>query len=292
VGVLTGKQRIVIAGGTVAGKVPWVFVQVLESAPGEIFSATIFAERPASDTGRSQAGAPKELQRNMSSTKSKLRLICSFAALGALALAVSCQGFFPHATLQSIALQPQSPAFGIGLQQPMQAWGTDSNGNRYQLTTGVSWSVSSPSDGTVATIDSVTGTLTGKNAGTITVMASSQALAGTTIATVVEIVTSMSISPNPGSAVDDGSSYQAFLIKDQGGNNISSLVTLAASQGTTAVPQITCGYQFVTQDLMQDCQPAQGLVATGTAQYTITVNYAGYTGAPVTAILNVSAPAQ
>jgi hypothetical protein len=227
----------------------------------------------------------------MSSTKSKLRLICSFAALGALALAVSCQGFFPHATLQSIALQPQSPAFGIGLQQPMQAWGTDSNGNRYQLTTGVSWTVSNPSVGTVATIDGVTGTLTGQNAGTITVQASAQALAGTTTATVVEIVTAMTISPNPGNVVDDGSSFQAFLITDQGGNNISSLVTLTPEQNGAAINTIACGYQSQAVDGMQDCLPDPELVTNGSVPYTIVVNYAGYTGAPVTAILNVSAPA-
>jgi len=227
----------------------------------------------------------------MSSTKSKLRVVGAFAALAALALAVSCKGFFPHATLQSIALQPQSPAFGIGLMQPMQAWGTDSNGNRYQLTTGVSWSVSSPSIGTVATIDPVTGTLTGQNAGTITVQASAQALAGTTTATVVEIVTAMTISPNPGNVVDDGSSYQAFLIKDQGGNNISSLVQLTPELNGSAVTTITCGYQSQTTDGMQDCLPDPLLVQTGTVAYTIAVNYAGYTGAPVTAILNVSAPA-
>src|SRR3984957_4583237 len=112
----------------------------------------------------------------MSSTKPKLRLAGALAGLATLALAASCRGFFPHETTQTIALQPQTPTFSVGFQQPMQAWGTDNNNNRYQLTSGVSWSVSAASSGTVATIDPDNGTLTGVNTGTITVQASAQAL--------------------------------------------------------------------------------------------------------------------
>jgi len=226
----------------------------------------------------------------MFSTKSKLRLMGACAALAALALAVSCQGFFPHATLQSIALQPQSPAFGIGYQQQMQAWGTDSNGNRYQLTSGVSWSLSSPSIGTVATIDPASGTMMGVNAGTITVQASAQALAASTTATVVETITSMTITPLQGQAVDDGSSYQAYTITDQSGNNISSLVLLTPELNGATVTTITCGYQTQAEDGMQDCLPDPELVQSGSVTYTIAVTYAGYTGAPVSATLVVSAP--
>jgi hypothetical protein len=101
----------------------------------------------------------------MSSSNPKLRAAGALAVVVSLALAVSCRGFFVKATLQSIALQPQTPSFGVGFQQPMQAWGTDSNNNRYQLTNGVEWSLSNPSTGTVATINASTGTMTGVNAG-------------------------------------------------------------------------------------------------------------------------------
>ena len=166
----------------------------------------------------------------MLSPKQKLRAAGALAVLLTLAFAVSCRGFFVKATLQSVALQPQTPSFGIGFQQPMQAWGTDSNNNRYQLTNGVSWSLSNPSSGTVASIDPSTGTMTGLNAGSITVSASYQALTGTTTATVVEIVSSMTISPTSGSVTVDGNpNYQGFTVKDGGGNDISSLVTLTAN---------------------------------------------------------------
>ena len=104
----------------------------------------------------------------MSSSNLKLRAAGALAVLTSVALAVSCQGFFPKATLQSIALQPPTPTFSVGLQQPMQAWGTNSNNGRSQITTGVLWQLSGASSGTVATIDPNSGTMTGVNAGTIT----------------------------------------------------------------------------------------------------------------------------
>ncbi len=42
----------------------------------------------------------------MPSLKSKLRLICAFAALATLALAVSCRGFFVKPTLSSLVVTP------------------------------------------------------------------------------------------------------------------------------------------------------------------------------------------
>jgi Big-like domain-containing protein len=226
----------------------------------------------------------------MSTMKSKLRLTGAFAALAILALAASCQGFFPKATLQSMTLQPTTPTFGIGFQQPMQAWGTDSNNNRYQLTSGVVWSLSDPSTGTVATIDSTTGTMTGVNAGTITVSAADEGLSATATATVVEVVSAMTITPQSRSVIDDGTSYASYTITDQSGNNISSLVTLTAELNGAAVDQITCGYESQAIDSMQDCLPQTGLVPTGSVTYTIVVSYGGYTGAAVTATLQVNAP--
>lgn len=225
----------------------------------------------------------------MSSSKAKFRVVGAFAMLVTLALAISCKGFFPKATLQSIALQPPTPSFGIGLQQPMQAWGTDSNSNRYQLTSAVAWTLSNPSTGSVAKIDSTTGTMTGVNAGTITVTASSQGISGTTTATVVEIVTGMTISPTSTSVTENGTNYAPFTIKDQNGNNISSLVTLTAELNNQVVGSgLPCGYQIGTAgDSTQDCQPSATLVTQSTT-YTIAVSYGGYTGAPVSALLQVN----
>lgn len=229
----------------------------------------------------------------MSSKKNTIRLIGAVMALAALALAVSCQGFFPKATLTSITLAPTAPQFDVGFTQDMQAWGTDSNNNRYQLTSGVTWSLSNPSSGTVATIDQNTGAMLGVNAGTITVTANDQGLSGSATATVVEVVTSMRISPTSGSTIDDGVSFAAFAVYDQNNNDISGLggLTLTAyPYGTTTgtpVTGITCTY--VSTDSPPDFQcVATSLGITTTTNYTLLVAYAGYTGTAITATLSVS----
>jgi hypothetical protein len=220
----------------------------------------------------------------------KLRFIGAFAAFAVLALAISCKGFFQNPTLQTISLQPPTPFFAVGAQQPMQAWGTDSENNRYELTSNVAWELSNPSTGTVATIDPNTGTMTGVNAGTITVTASSEGISGTTTATVVETVSSMTISPSSTSVTDDGSQFASFKVTGQtisGTQDITPLVTLTAFLNGTAVGTgLPCTYDSATGK--QDCTPAQGLVSV-TTTYSIVVTYSGYTGtAQVAASLSVN----
>lgn len=228
----------------------------------------------------------------MLSTKSKLRLAAAFAALLTIAL-TSCQGFFPPHVLQSITLQPSAPTFAVGYTQTMQAWGVDQNNDRYQLTSGVNWSLSSPSSGTVATIDANSGTMTGVNIGTITVTASDEGLSATGTATVVEIVTSMTINPTTAGITDNNTNYQGFHIYDQNGNDISANVTLTAYLNGSAVTGLPCGYELaVSGDGTQDCQPETTLQATGTTvTYQIVVAYSGYTGSQVSAQLTVTNPA-
>ncbi len=50
------------------------------------------------------------------SSKQILRLIGAFAALAALALAISCRGFFVNPTLTSIVIAPSAPQVEIGNQ--------------------------------------------------------------------------------------------------------------------------------------------------------------------------------
>ena len=50
----------------------------------------------------------------MSSTKHKLRVACTFAALITLALAASCTGFFVNPTISSLAVGPASPTIETG----------------------------------------------------------------------------------------------------------------------------------------------------------------------------------
>ncbi|MFZ0774647.1 MAG: Ig-like domain-containing protein [Candidatus Sulfotelmatobacter sp.] len=229
----------------------------------------------------------------MSSTKHKLRLAGAFAALATLALAVSCTGFFQNPTIQSIALQPATPSLATGATQQMQAWETDSDNNRSLLTSGVAWEitgVTATNGGTVMTI-TPGGLVTATSVGSATIQASAQGITGSTTATVVELTSSMTITPLTSEITDNGTDYQAYLIKDADGNNISSLVTLTPEQNNTAVQNFTCGYETQATDGMQDCTPGSGLVPTGSQNFAIVVTYSGYTGTtPVSATLTVDAP--
>jgi Big-like domain-containing protein len=230
----------------------------------------------------------------MSSPKKKLRLIGAFAVLGSLALAVSCHGFFVNPTWASITIQPPSPAVAVGFTQTLSAWGTDTDGNRAQIRSNLVWGLSGASNGgIVANLDPSSGVLTGVAAGTVTVTASSEGVSGTATATVAEEVATMTITPADPSVIDDGTSYAPYTIVS-GSNNITSLVTLTAYQGTTAITEITCGYEIgLAGDGTQDCIPASNLVPAGSPaqQYTIVVTYAGYTGTTqVSALMTVTAP--
>lgn len=227
----------------------------------------------------------------MSSTSHKVRLIGAFAALATLALAVSCHGFFVNPTWQSITIQPPSPSVAVGFTQTLTAWGTDTNGQRSQITHNLDWSLSNASNsGTVATLDPATGKLTGVNPGTVTVTASSQGVSGTATATVAQEVSTMTISPLNTSVVDNGTNLAQFKVTS-GSTDLSSLVTLTAFQNGTAVGagQLPCSFNSSTG--FQECTPATGLVTAGTSQiFTIVVTYAGYTGTTqVAATLTVSA---
>jgi hypothetical protein len=235
----------------------------------------------------------------MSSTKQKLRLIGAFAALAMLALAASCTGFFPNPTLQTISLQPPTPTITVGLTQSMQAWGTDSNNNRSQLTKSVAWELTNvtPAAGTsgsVATIDPVSGLVTATSPGTMTIQASSQGISGTTTATVVQLVNSMTITPTSGNITADGGQTAAHfqisgVVQVGSGTqteDLTSAVTLTLFQGGAIVPNVvTCIYNSTTD--FQDCTAATGSVIV-TNVYSLVVTYGGYTGPQVFATLTVN----
>jgi Bacterial Ig-like domain (group 2) len=233
----------------------------------------------------------------MSSPKQKLRLAASFIALAALALAVSCTGFFQNPTVSSITIDPPTPTVGFGSgAAPLQltAAATYSDGTSGTLTGGTSCTGStvcwSSSDPTVATI-STGGLLTGVSAGTTTITAASGAITGTTTATAAETISSMTITPATTSVIDNGTDFASFTVSgttSSGTQDITALVTLTAEQNGTAVTGITCAYDGVQY---QDCTPESGLVTTGSSTYAIVVTYSGYTGsATVQATLTVNAP--
>jgi len=231
----------------------------------------------------------------MSSTKSKVRLIGGFATLAVLALAVSCRGFFPTATIQSIALQPPTPTLAVTYTQQMQAWATDSNNNRYLLTSNVVWeltNVTATDGGTVATL-SPGGLLTATSQGSATVQASSEGITGSTSATIVEIVQSMTITPTTYTIPDDGSTFAPFtvsgVVQTSSGTqteDLTPVVTLTAYQSGTAVSGITCTY--VSSADQQQCIADTSLGITTNTNYAVVVTYGGYSGPQVSATLTVT----
>jgi len=106
----------------------------------------------------------------MKSTNHKLRLTGALAVLATLALAVSCQGFFPKATLASLAVGPPAPTIDTGVTNntvQMFAVGTFTGGGSGSVD--VSWTIS-PNDGSIATI-TAGGLVTAATSGSATVTA-------------------------------------------------------------------------------------------------------------------------
>ncbi len=205
----------------------------------------------------------------MSSTKLRIRLTGAFAVLPTLALAVSCQGFFPKATLQSITISPQSPQVLLNTanQAPLQLWGTDSNNHRYQLTTGVSWSTDPTG---VISIDANTYVPNGLSLTTTTITASAQGLTATATGTVtVGCISAIAITPtNPGPiSINAGGTqpFSALATTCNGSQDITNVATWVSSDPSVAT--------ISTTGLVSP-------VATGTA--VITANSGGITSNAVT----------
>jgi len=88
----------------------------------------------------------------MTSTNHKLRLAGALAVLAMLALAVSCQGFFPKATLSSLAVGPPAPTIDTGVTNntvQMFAVGTFTGGGSGSVA--VTWTISSTDDSATIT---------------------------------------------------------------------------------------------------------------------------------------------
>jgi len=205
----------------------------------------------------------------MSSANQKLRLICAFAALATLALAISCRGFFVNPTLTSIAISPTAPQVEVAQTLQLQAFGTYDDGSRNQIRSGVSWSSDTAS---VATIDPNTGILTGVATGTSTITASSQALSSTATATVFIVIDSITITPTSASVTAGGSQQFKVSAASNGATlNLTSSATLTAEQNGTAVTTVTCAYN--SSLLAQVCTTTAGT----TGVFQIVASYSGST---------------
>jgi len=214
----------------------------------------------------------------------RLPLTLAFVVLIGLAIGAGCKGFFVNPTLTSISINPTAPQVDVGKTLQLQAFGTYDDGSRKPITSGVSWSSGTLA---VATIDPVSGILTGVATGTSTITASAQALSGTAAATVLLTnVTEMAVSPT--SATIHLSDTQKFAFTATANGVTGIPITTDNGGSLTITPtttDITCAVD--ADGIREDCT-ADGLPgAAGT--WNITMTYLG-TNVSATATLTVTNP--
>ena len=115
-----------------------------------------------------------------SSTTRKIQLLLAFATLLMVAFAAGCQGFFVNPTLTGITVGPTA-TIQQGKTVQMSATGTYSDGTTKTLGKGVFWSSATQS---VATVDSITGIVTGVSPGTSVITGALGSVSGTATITV------------------------------------------------------------------------------------------------------------
>jgi hypothetical protein len=206
-------------------------------------------------------------------TGRKLALTLAFTVLVAVALGVSCRGFFQPNSLVSVAVQPPSPNVLLNQTTTLQAWGTFQDGTRSQVTSGVAWTSSDPS---TLSINETSGVATGVSVGTATVTAAAQGLSGTASATVFITISTLTLNQNTWTftAINGGTS-PGFIVTANGTTDVTSSATFTSSNST----YITC---------VNNTDPVYctAIANTPAGPYTIVVSY---TGSSVTATINVTA---
>ncbi len=213
----------------------------------------------------------------MASTKHKLRVAGTFAALVTLALAVSCKGFFQNPTLTTITVDPPTPSISQGATQQMTATGTYQDGSTASLTGGASCSGNtvcwSSSDTTIATI-TTGGMVTGVAQGTSTITAASGAITGTTTATIVlGDVTGLTLNPTSYtiSAANDTTTAIAEAQTPSGKVDVSATATWTTAN--TSIATVVGGTDPVTiTGVAAGTTTVTATYTTSTAMYTATAN--------------------
>jgi hypothetical protein len=172
-------------------------------------------------------------------TGRKLPLTLAFTVLVVVAFGVSCKGFFPNSTLQSLAVGPATPTIQTGPTnntKPMQAVGTYDDGTRPDSQ--VTWSIADLTGTNVATVG-VGGLVTAVNQGTATVTATSTEIAtlagSTTVTVTVPCINSIAVTA-PSTTVTHGSTLQ-FTAKASTCNgtfDITDTATWTSSDTTKA----------------------------------------------------------
>jgi hypothetical protein len=174
----------------------------------------------------------------MLSTKQKLRLACSFAMLVALALTISCTGFFVNPTLSSLSVGPVSPAIQTGTTGntvQMTVFGTNNDGST-TTSPSVSWSINPT---TVATI-TTKGLVTSVSTGTATVTATSNqnpAATGTqTVTVTVGCISQITIPTSAATLTANNltDTLTATAVTCNGDSDVTSVATWTSSDTSLA----------------------------------------------------------
>ena len=170
----------------------------------------------------------------MSSQKNKLRLAVAFAALGILALAVGCRGFFVNPTLTSISVAPSTATIDAGPTNntvQMSATGNFNDGSTGRAS--VSWTIAPATSGdpiaaSIGTSGLVTSTST---VGTMTVTATALQSASITGTATVNVVppnlVSITISPTGTFHVPTGLTQQFSATGVDGAGNSYDITNVA-----------------------------------------------------------------
>ncbi|MGA6988501.1 MAG: Ig-like domain-containing protein [Terriglobales bacterium] len=232
-------------------------------------------------------------------TGRKLALTLAFTVLVALALGVSCRGFFVSPTLTSITINPTTPSVQLNSTATLSAYAVNSNGQGMVLTSGVSWSSSDPSvaaiTGNCATEACGSATLQGLQIGTTTISVGSQSVTNTATATVFISVSSIAVAPTSQTLATNTSftplPFVVTAVTANGPLNISSSAVMTANLNGTASGDISCTY-YTSNPTGAAGGPGfyctdDGMATQG--QYQLIASYTGTT-LTGTAQLNVPAP--
>jgi hypothetical protein len=199
----------------------------------------------------------------MSSMKFKLRLIGAFAALAALALAVSCTGFFVNPTVTALTVTPSTATVPLGGTTQLTAYATFSDGSTGNVTSKASWS----SNSGIVTVSSG-GLLTGKS------------LSNTT-ATITALDETITQTATASVCVEGGSNF-AILPKN---TSVAAGAQVPYTASATAVINgvntpgidITPGVQWSSSDssvtIVSGTDPAIATTTTAASNVTITASY-------------------
>lgn len=201
----------------------------------------------------------------------KLPRIAAFAALGALALAASCRGFFVNPTLTSIAVGPASPSIQTGNTNntvQMFAVGTFNDGSTGNPA--VTWSIS-PGSG-VATISS-SGLVSSVGTGSATVTATATqnpSITGTqSLTVIVGCIKTITLNPTNAAISNGGTTSVSITATAQtcnGAVDITSVATWISSN--TQIATVSAG----------EVTPTAATGADGTV--TISASAGGITSSP------------